>query len=67
MSNSVSGLNEFRFKAPKDAVTGSYRVSIALIDKRNPRHLETHSFKLEEFQPDTMAIKSQLLDAPKQG
>lgn len=61
----------FDFQYPLDATsnTGRYKVSIHLIRDHNRRGREigSTSFKVEEFQPDTMKITSRLVDVADKG
>jgi len=61
----------FDIDFPTDATseTGVYQVSVHLVrdKKRRGREIGSTSFKVEEFQPDTMKIDSQLVGIGKQG
>ncbi len=67
MSNPSSGFNEFSFKTRPDGNTGSYRAGIYLDQNKGNRHLHSINFKVEEFQPDSMKISTQLLAVNNQG
>lgn len=58
------GFSEFQYPTEVTSNTGNYSVSLHLVGDNSYRGREigSTSFKLEEFQPDTMKIESRLLD-----
>jgi alpha-2-macroglobulin len=63
------GLNDFQFKTAATSDTGDYTATLHLIRDNRRRGMEIGNvrFKVEEFQPDTMKITSQLVDVPNKG
>jgi len=63
------GFFDFQYQTEPTSDTGRYSVSLHLIGNNRNRGREIGSveFKVEEFQPDTMKIESQLSDIAKTG
>lgn len=65
----TDGFVDFDYTPDASAPTGDYHASVYLLgDKDRERHLLGSSdFKVEEFQPDSLRIHSQIEDAPVKG
>jgi len=63
------GFFEFEYATQATSDTGRYQVSLHLVrdNKRRGRQVGHASFKVEEFQPDTLKISSQLVDVNAKG
>jgi len=63
------GLFDHHFATEATSETGTYQASLYLVrdDRYRDRMIGSTSFRVEEFQPDTLKIESKLLDLPKQG
>jgi len=63
------GFADFQFLTNSTSDTGRYRVSLHLVSDKKHRGISIGSvdFKVEEFQPDTMRIKSELIDIKDKG
>ena len=63
------GLFDFKYQTNSSSDTGRYKVSLHLIRNGKYRGAEigSTSFKVEEFQPDTMKISSKLIDVKDKG
>ena len=63
------GLADFKYPTTATSDTGRYQVSLHLVRDQRYRGQEigNTSFKLEEFQPDTMKIQSRLLNVIDNG
>jgi len=58
---SDSGFFDFQYQTKANSNTGNYSVSLHLVgnDQYRRKEIGSTNFKLEEFQPDTMKIKSE--------
>ena len=63
------GFFDYRFASEPTSETGTYKVALYLVrdDRYRDRMIGSASFRIEEFQPDTLKIESRVLDLPKQG
>ena len=63
------GFFDHPFASEVTSETGTYQVALYLVrdDKYRDRMIGSTSFRIEEFQPDTLKIESRVLDLPKQG
>ncbi len=63
------GLADFQYPTDATSDTGRYEVSLHLVrdNRYRGREIGSSSFKVEEFQPDTMKIQSKLLDVVNNG
>ena len=61
------GFNEYQYPTEVTADTGKYTVSLHLLKGASRSVIGSTSFKVEEFQPDTIKIESKLLDTVQQG
>ncbi|MEP1743388.1 MAG: alpha-2-macroglobulin [Kangiellaceae bacterium] len=63
------GLNDFQFQTMATSDTGDYTATLHLVRDNRRRGIEIGNtrFKVEEFQPDTMKIESQLLEVANKG
>lgn len=63
------GLADFQYSTEATSDTGRYQVSLHLVrdNRYRGREIGSASFKVEEFQPDTMKIQSKLLDVVNKG
>ncbi|VAW64596.1 Large extracellular alpha-helical protein [hydrothermal vent metagenome] len=63
------GMFDFQYKTEQTSDTGYYNVSLHLVRDEKYRGAEIGStqFVVEEFQPDTMKIKSELLSVKEKG
>ena len=69
LSLDPDGFFDLRHATDPAAPTGTYQAAIYLIDDRNQRkaQLGTASFRVEEFQPDRLKIRTRLSAAPVKG
>ncbi|MBW2689669.1 MAG: alpha-2-macroglobulin family protein, partial [Deltaproteobacteria bacterium] len=63
------GFFDHPFDSQATSETGTYQVSLYLVrdGKYRDRMIGSASFRIEEFQPDTLKIESTLLDLPERG
>ncbi len=62
------GFMDFTYSIDKLAKPGNYYITLSVLEESNYYiNLGTNEFKVEEFAPDTMKIKSQFIDVPLQG
>lgn len=63
-----AGLGEASYVSDEISATGTYYVTLDLIDTNKYRQtLGSTTFRLEEFQPDRLKIRSRIVDAPAKG
>lgn len=62
-----NGLLDFNFKTEYGSATGNYYASVSLINNTRRRQLGSTNFKVEEFQPDRLKIKSEFSDFKSKG
>ncbi len=63
------GFFDFQYQTQTSSDTGRYSVALHLVrnNKHRGREIGSVNFKVEEFQPDTMKIESNLVDIENQG
>jgi len=63
------GLLEFSYPTDQTSETGAYELLVYLVRENGHRGemLGSSTFRVEEFQPDTLKMESRLLDAEKKG
>ena len=63
------GFFEFKYSTQASSDTGRYQVSVHLVrdNKHRGRQIGSASFRVEEFQPDTLKISSKLVDVSEKG
>jgi uncharacterized protein YfaS (alpha-2-macroglobulin family) len=66
---SEKGLFAHQFVSAATSETGTYQASVYLVrdNQWRGRMIGSTTFRVEEFQPDTLKIESQLQDVPQQG
>jgi len=64
-----NGFFEFQFETGPTTITGIYYANLHLVrdNERRGRQIASRRFDIEEFQPDTMKISSELLEVGDQG
>ena len=64
-----NGFFEFQFETEATTITGIYYANLHLVrdNERRGRQIASQRFDVEEFQPDTMKISSELLDVDDEG